>query len=268
MYQHFFELNRKSWNSRTSIHVNADFYDNKSFLEGRNSLKHIELGLLGDVNGKSILHLQCHFGQDSISLSRMGAEVTGVDFSEESIKTANQLAKELNVNTQFICCNIYDLPKYLNKKFDLVFTSYGVIGWLPDMNQWGNIISKFLKTNGRLIMVEFHPVVWMFDDDFSAIDYPYFNVKPFFEEENGTYADRNANLKQEFVMWNHSMSEVVNSLIKNGINILSLEEYNYSPYNCFKHCKKIDIEKFIIDRHQEKIPMTYSIVGKNNKTAN
>ena len=262
MYQHFFELNRKSWNSRTSIHVNADFYDNKSFLEGRNSLKHIELGLLGDVHGKSILHLQCHFGQDSISLSRMGAKVTGVDFSEESIKTANQLAKELNVNTQFICCNIYDLPKYLNKKFDLVFTSYGVIGWLPDMNQWGNIISKFLKPNGRLIMVEFHPVVWMFDDDFSAIDYPYFNVKPFFEEENGTYADRNANVKQEFVMWNHSMSEVVNSLIKNGINILSLEEYNYSPYNCFKHCKRIDIEKFIIDRHQEKIPMTYSIVGK------
>ena len=113
--------------------------------------------------------MQSHFGQDSISLSRMGAEVTGVDFSEESIKTANQLAKKLNINTQFICCNIYDLPKYLNKKFDLVFTSYGVIGWLPDMNQWGNIISKFLKPNARLIMVEFHPVVWMFDDDFSVL---------------------------------------------------------------------------------------------------
>ena len=106
--------------------------------------------------------------------SRSNRIFQGVDFSEESIKTANQLAKELNVNTQFICCNIYDLPKYLNKKFDLDFTSYGVIGWLPDMNQWGNIISKFLKPNGRLKMVEFHPVVWMFDDDFSAIDYPLF----------------------------------------------------------------------------------------------
>jgi 2-polyprenyl-3-methyl-5-hydroxy-6-metoxy-1,4-benzoquinol methylase len=115
--------------------------------------KSIELELLGNVKGLSILHLQCHFGQDSLSLARMGAHVTGIDLSDKAIKTAQELNAELHLNAEFICSDIYDLPQHLNKQFDIVFTSYGTIGWLPDLNKWAQIIHHFLKPEGKFIFV-------------------------------------------------------------------------------------------------------------------
>ena len=188
----YLEINRQSWNNRTDTHLKSEFYDLKNFKKGRTSLNSIELELLGDLSGKSILHLQCNFGQDTISLSRLGAEVVGVDLSDKAIKSAKQLSKETSSNTTFICCDIYDLPRYLDQRFDIVFTSYGTIGWLPDLNKWAEIISRFLKPNGQFVFVEFHPVVWMFDDNFEKIDYRYFNSGAIIESESGTYADKNA----------------------------------------------------------------------------
>ena len=122
-----------SWNNRTDAHVKSEFYDLEGFINGKTSLNDIELKLLGDLNGKTILHLQCHFGQDSISLSRLGAEVTGIDLSDKAInKEAKQIASDLKTNTNFICCDLYDLPNQLDEQFDIIFTSYGVIGWLPE----------------------------------------------------------------------------------------------------------------------------------------
>ena len=158
----YLEINRKSWNNRVDVHLKSDFYDVEGFLKGESSLNDIELGLLGDIKGKSILHLQCHFGQDTISLGRLGANVTGVDLSDKAIDHAKILAGKANVNATFICCDIYDLPAHLNEQFDIIFTSYGVIGWLPDMNKWAQIISNYLKPNGKFVFVEFHPIVWMF----------------------------------------------------------------------------------------------------------
>ncbi|MGB3236148.1 MAG: class I SAM-dependent methyltransferase, partial [Ferruginibacter sp.] len=139
----YIEINKNSWNIRTAVHLKSEFYDQENFLNGQTSLNDIELNLLGNIEGKSILHLQCHFGQDSISLSRLGAKVTGVDLSDKAIEAARQIAKETNENTNFICCNIYDLPKFLNQQFDIVFTSYGTIGWLPHLGKWANIISQY-----------------------------------------------------------------------------------------------------------------------------
>src|SRR5436189_4993553 len=130
----YVELNRRAWNMRTTYHVQSSFYHVKEFTKGESSLNAIELALLGDIKGKSILHLQCHFGQDSLSLARMGAKVTGVDLSDKSIEKAKELNKQLDLDADFICCNIYDLPNHLTKEFDIVFTSYGTIGWLPDLN--------------------------------------------------------------------------------------------------------------------------------------
>ena len=142
------EINRQAWNIKTAIHIDSDFYDNDSFLKGRNTLNSIELDMLGDVHGKSILHLQCHFGQDSISLARMGAEVTAVDLSEKAIENARIFSKQLGFDVNFICSDIYDLPEILDQKFDIVFTSYGVIGWLPDLDSWAQLISNYLKPHG------------------------------------------------------------------------------------------------------------------------
>ncbi len=255
------EINRKSWNNRVDAHLASDFYNVKGFLKGQTSLNEIELNLLGDISGKSILHLQCHFGQDSISLQRLGAKVTGVDFSDKAIESANKLAKETKADVTFICCNVYDLPNYLNEQFDIVFTSYGTIGWLPDLNKWATIVSKFLKPKGKFVFVEFHPVVWMFNDNFDKIAYTYQNTGAILESETGTYADRNADIKQEYVMWNHGMSEVLNNLITNGLEINLLDEYDYSPYNCFKETIEFEPKKYRIKHLENKIPMVYGVLA-------
>ena len=255
----YVDINRKSWNAKTDIHIQSAFYDVEGFLKGNNSLKEIELNLLGDVSGKSILHLQCHFGQDSISLSRMGAKVTGVDLSDVAIDRAKAFAEQTNSDTKFICCNIYDLPQQLDEKFDIVFTTYGTIGWLPDIDEWAKLIARYLKKGGQLIFAEFHPVVWMYDDNFEKISYNYFNTGAILETYNGTYAEQSADLSQEYVMWNHGIGEVLNALIKNNLEIKSFEEFNYSPYDCFKHTFENEPGKFRIKMFEDKIPMVYAL---------
>lgn len=265
--QKYLEINRQSWNNRTDIHIQSEFYDQAGFLKGKNSLNDIELNLLGNIKGKSILHLQCHFGQDTISLGRLGADVTGVDLSDKAIDRAKQIAKDTNSNAKFICCDVYDLPNHLNEKFDVVFTSYGTIGWLPDLDKWAKIISRFLKPNGQFVFVEFHPVVWMFDDNFDKISYRYFNSGAIIETENGTYADKKADITQSYVMWNHGLSEVINSLISNGLEINALDEFDYSPNNCFQNTLEFEPNKFRIEHLNNKIPMVYSVIAtnKNNR---
>ncbi len=255
----YIDINRESWNNKTEIHIKSDFYNLQGFLNGQTSLNSIELNLLGPVKGKTILHLQCHFGQDSISLSRLGAEVTGVDLSDKAIEYANKLATDTQSHARFICCNLYDLPKHLNEKFDLVFTSYGTIGWLPDLNRWANIVSQFLKPGGQFVFAEFHPVVWMFDNHFESIAYRYFNSGPIIETESGTYADRKAEITQQYVMWNHSLSEVLNSLIQNKLEITAFNEFDYSPYNCFQKTIEFEPGKFRIEHLNDKIPMVYAL---------
>jgi 2-polyprenyl-3-methyl-5-hydroxy-6-metoxy-1,4-benzoquinol methylase len=257
----YIEINRKAWNECTEVHLQSEFYDMKGFLKGNSSLNPIELELLGDVSGKSILHLQCHFGQDSISLSRMGAEVTGVDFSDKAIDSAREIAQQTDSSTQFICCDIYDLPNHLDKKFDIVFTSYGTIGWLPDLDKWAKIVSKYLKPGGQFVFAEFHPVVWMFDDSFEKVAYTYCNSGAIIESENGTYADKSAEIKKDYVGWNHGLSEVLNSLISNGLELNSLNEFDYSPYNCFQNTIEVEPKKFRIKHLDNKIPMVYSILA-------
>jgi 2-polyprenyl-3-methyl-5-hydroxy-6-metoxy-1,4-benzoquinol methylase len=154
--------NKDSWNKRTLAHVDSEFYDNESFIQGRNSLNEIELPFLQDIKGKRVVHLQCHFGQDTISLARMGAEVTGIDLSNEAIDQARKLAEQCKVNAEFICCDVFDTLQHVAEKFDVVFASYGTIGWLPDINKWAHIVSSLLKPGGKLVFAEFHPVVWMY----------------------------------------------------------------------------------------------------------
>ncbi|MGV0922206.1 class I SAM-dependent methyltransferase [Empedobacter tilapiae] len=258
----YIEINKQSWNNRTEAHLKSDFYNLEEFIKGATSLNSIELDLLGDIKGKSILHLQCHFGQDTISLNRLGANVIGIDLSDKAIESARKIAIDTNSTAEFICCDLYDIENHLDKQFDIVFTSYGTITWLPDLDQWGKLISKFLKPNGKFVFAEFHPVVWMFDDNFDKIGYNYFNVESIIETENGTYADRNADISQSYVTWNHSMSKVITSLIDNGMELKQFQEYDYSPYNCFNKTFEFEPKKYRIKHLENKIPMVYSIVAK------
>lgn len=257
----YIEINRKSWNHNTPVHIASRFYDQEGFINGRNTLNEIELILLGDVSGKSILHLQCHFGQDSLSLERMGAMVTGADFSDIAIDEARKAAHALDLPAKFICSDIYQLPSVLDEKFDLVFTSYGTIGWLPDLNKWASVISHFLKPGGKFVFAEFHPVVWMFDNEFKTIAYSYFNTGPIHDTHSGTYADRQASVEQQYISWDHGIGEVLSSLIGQKLEIASFTEFDYSPYNCFRNTIEIEPGKFQIEGLGRMIPMVYALTA-------
>jgi len=256
-------INKETWNQRTEVHFDSDFYDNKAFIAGRNSLNSIELDLLGDVTGKSILHLQCHFGQDTIQWTRQGCTpATGVDLSDKAIDRARELAKICNSNAEFVCSDIYELPQNHEGQYDIVFTSYGTIGWLPDINKWAEVVNHFLKPGGKFLIVDFHPALWMFDNDFTKVCHRYFNTEPIIEEE-GTYTDGDEKLNAKCISWNHGLGEIIMSLINQGLHISSVTEYDYSPYDCFgDHTVKVAERKYRLKSMDDKLPMVYAIMAE------
>jgi len=263
----YIKKNKHAWNQRTPVHINSAFYDLPAFIEGKSSLKQPELVLLGDIRGKSVLHLQCHFGQDTLSMARMGAQTTGIDLSDHAIEEARKLNTGLGLDASFICCDLYSLPDHLDEQFDIVFTSYGTIGWLPDLNRWAAVINRFLKKDGRFIMVEFHPVVWMFDNDFTHIRYSYFNTEAIEEPLENTYADRTAILHGEEVSWNHSLDEVLGSLLNNNLQLTGFKEYDYAVYNCFSNMEIAGEDVFRIKSAGDRLPLMYSVTAKKQHAA-
>jgi len=234
--QKAFETNRETWNKKVAIHAASDFYAMEDFKSGKTSLNHYELEALGNVSGKSMLHLQCHFGQDTLSWARMGAYCTGIDISEEGIKLAKELSKELELDVRFVCCNVLDTSQHVSERFDIVFTSYGTIGWLPDLKPWAQMISERLIPGGMFYMVEFHPIAWMFDYTVSppVLKYGYHQKEAIYEEYEGTYAeDGQTKMMSKEYGWNHSLGEVVNSLVEAGLTIDYLNEHDASPYDVF-----------------------------------
>jgi len=259
MSEDYLDINRESWNARTELHFDSEFYDNSSFLKGRSSLNSIELDLLGHVSGKKILHLQCHFGQDTISLSRMGAKCTGIDLSDTAIEKAKELAAHSGEDVRFIASDVYGLESVLDESFDMVFTTYGTIGWLPDLDKWAGVIDKFLKPGGTFIFAEFHPVVWMFSNDFSRIEYSYFNRQEIVEESDESYSEGKLMQSVKEVSWNHDLGEVFESLLGRDFQITAFHEFDYSPYSCFKDMVESEPGKFQIKQFAGKIPLVYSL---------
>jgi SAM-dependent methyltransferase len=259
IFDAYFEANKHGWNIKTAVHEKSLFYKVDAWKAGASSLNEIELRELGDVQGKKLLHLQCHFGQDTLSWARLGAQVTGCDLSDAAIDLARKHAKNLNITARFVACNLYDLPLYLRGKFDIVFTSYGTIGWLPDLDRWAAVVAHFLKRGGIFYIADFHPVVWMMDEDMAHLKYPYHNAGVIETEQTGSYADREAAIQYKEYGWNHSLSEVVNSLIRHGLRIEFLNEYPYSPYNCFSNTVEGPDGNFRIKGLEDVLPMVYSI---------
>ncbi|MBI3137696.1 MAG: class I SAM-dependent methyltransferase [Sphingobacteriales bacterium] len=258
-YNPYFEANKKLWNQRTLVHKESSFYNREGFVKGEQALTPIELGELTNVAGKKMLHLQCHFGMDSLDWARRDVRVTGVDLSDEAIKEARQLNEELGMEARFICCNVYDLKEHLDDQFDIVFSSYGTIGWLPDLDRWAELIAYYLKPGGLFYFAEFHPVVWMFDDEFTHIKYAYENRELIIVENQGTYTDRDAAIVGKEYSWNHSISEVLNALIRAGLKLEWCNEHLYSPYPCFKNMTETGKGKWEIRGMEGKLPMVYSL---------
>lgn len=251
----YIKINKESWDKRTAIHVESEFYDVPGFLAGKNTLKEVEIAELGDVNGKTLLHLQCQFGLDTLSWARLGAQVTGVDLAPIAIDTANRLNEQTGLGGRFICSDIYSFGETATQKYDIVFTSYGVLCWLPCLDKWAATVAKSLKLGGIFYIAEFHPIF----DLISGYSY-FYNPEPEIEEQ-GTYTENDTGETSTLVTWGHPLSNVVNALIKGGIQITQLNEYPYSPYNCFKNMTEREQGKFYFSHSGHDTPLIYTIKG-------
>jgi SAM-dependent methyltransferase len=218
--------NKRAWDLRTKVHLGTAFYDVESFKRGRNSLLPLEREELGDVSGRSLLHLQCHFGMDTLSWARLGAQVTGVDFSEEAIMRARALAGEVGLDANFVCANLYDLPSVLEGQFDIVVSTYGIIGWLPDLDRWARVIAHFLKPGGKFCIVEIHPFISLFEEVGGELklDGSLFDSGPYETESVVTYADGAALPPHPEHNWLWPLSKVVTALCDAGLRIDRLRE--------------------------------------------
>lgn len=254
----YLNANRAYWNHLANHHFDSEFYDTNSFRQGRNTLNEIELPLLGDVNQQKGLHLQCHFGQDTLSLARMGAQMTGVDLSNVAIEKARQLNTELGLDAQFVESNVLNIDAHLSEPFDFIFTSYGTIGWLPKVDRWAQLIAQFLKPGGRFIFADFHPVVWMMDEAFGFVKYPYFNEETIYEETTTSYGGAENKEKLGSYSWNHDFGEVLGALLAAGLRIDHFSEYDYSPYDCFDRTVKTE-KGYQIKGLEGKLPMVYAL---------
>ena len=228
--------NRRLWDAWTKIHVGSEFYDVASFRNGERPIRvaDYEREEVGDVEGKTLLHLQCHFGLDTLSWARLGATVTGADFSDEAISAARALAAEVGLPARFIQSDLYDLPNALREEFDVVYTSCGVLGWLPDIAGWGRIAGQFIRPGGFLYVTEIHPVANVFENEGVTprelrLEYPYWSHRePLRFDVQGSYADRDAPTEGLVEYgWDHSLGEIVTSLADAGLRIDFLHEFDF-----------------------------------------
>ena len=252
----YFEMNRKGWDKRALAHFASEFYNVAGFLNGETSLREIELSELADVAGRSLLHLQCHFGLDTLSWARLGAKCTGVDISPVAIEKARYLNEQSELDAKFVCNDVYSFKRDTSEPFDIVFTSYGAICWLPDLDKWAKVISSNLGLGGTFYMAEFHPIYDLFSG------YAYFgNDKPDIENV-GTYTENGADTRSTLATWAHPLSQVISALIKAGIEIRRVNEYPFSPHNCFENMDEREPGRYYINHKGQDIPLVYTITGK------
>ena len=256
-------INRKWWNAVTPVHEASNFYALETFKKGKTSLQKTEIVELGNVRGKTMLHVLCHFGMDTLSWARRGAIVTGADISDTSIREAKRLSKELNIPATFIRSDIYDLPKKLQKKYDIVFASYGVLLWLPNLKKFAKIIKNFLNDGGTFYIIDVHPFTNMLSFEFEFF-YKYFDKGPYVDEDD-TYADWSKKVKGETYLWNHKMSDFLNALIDAGLKIEFIHEFPYTMYEQFEGLmKKNRMKQYILKDKKIEVPLLFSV--KASKT--
>jgi SAM-dependent methyltransferase len=229
----YMRQNRELWDELARVHSQPSaYYDVERFRAGELSLRSIEREEVGDVRGKSLLHLQCHFGLDTLSWARLGARVTGLDFSEAAIARARELATESGLDARFLCADINDLASGIGETFDIVFTSYGTIVWLPDLDRWASLISRSLCDGGMFYIVDGHPFSMALsnEDDPAVLKVagPYFHApEPTEMPPDHDYAVPGASPSLPSYEWSHSLGEIVTALAGAGLRIVFLHEFPY-----------------------------------------
>lgn len=255
------EINRASWDEVTPIHVASSFYGVEEFRRGGGTLRPFELAEMGPLSGLELLHLQCHFGLDTLTLARAGAVVTGLDFSAPAVTTARALAAEVGLDAaRFVTADVYDAREVLEGGFDVVYTGKGALCWLPDMERWAGVVASLLRPGGFVYLVEYHPLLFSLADEELAFEYPYFNEGPIRIEDEADYAEPGARLTNSVTIeWAHPISEVVTALVSEGLELEFLHELPECGYRRFPFLVELEPRGWVAPPHMPQLPMTYSL---------
>lgn len=261
--------NNALWDEWASIHAGSAFYDLEGFKRGGIRLRPEELDEIGDVAGRELLHLQCHFGIDTLSWARLGARVTGADFSERAIELARSLAEELGFpDARFLRSDLYDLPSVLDGDFDIVYTAAGVLGWLPDVRRWAEVVAHFVRPGGRFFIREIHPVAQALQDEGVApgelrLAYPYWEHEaPLTFPVQGSYADPTAKVTAPFEHgWDHGLGEIVTALVEAGLQIERLREFPFLDWKLDFLVESPDGRFRLPEGMPGELPLSFSILA-------
>ncbi|MFF2007452.1 class I SAM-dependent methyltransferase [Streptomyces sp. NPDC058195] len=260
------EANRAHWDERVPIHAGSEFYDLASFRAGKEALRDFELAEVGDVTGRSLLHLQCHIGVDTLSWARHGAaQVVGLDFSEPAVETARSLARELGFSQDraaFVAADVHDAAQAVpDSSYDIVYTGIGALNWLPDIGRWAETAASLVAPGGFLYLAEFHPMTDSLDDETGTkVAYDYFSRDAWVDETPGTYADFDApTVHNRSVEWTHPIGEVVSALAATGLRIEFLHEHDASLFARFPTLERQDDGFYRFPADRPRIPLMYSI---------
>jgi SAM-dependent methyltransferase len=256
-------LNRAMWDERVPIHVASDFYDVPGFLAGASALRAFELDEVGDVDGITLVHPQCHFGLDTLSWARRGARVTGLDFSGPAVEAARRLAGDAGIEAEFVESDVYAAVEALGgRRFDLVYTGLGAVNWLPDIERWATVMAALVAPGGRFYLAEFHPFSAVFADEDLTVAYPYFHTEPLEWDEPGTYADLQApTVNNRSVEWNHGVGAVVSALIAAGLRIEFLHEHDHTPFPRWPFLARAEGGIYRLPEGMPSLPLMYSLLA-------
>lgn len=254
-------LNRANWDARVPIHASSRFYDVPGFVAGRSCLREFELAEVGDVDGRTLLHLQCHIGTETLSWARLGATVTGLDFSAPALDTARAVAEQIGAtDARFVESDVYEAATALEgQTFDIVYTGLGALCWLPDLERWARTAASLVKPGGFLYLAEFHPFCDILADDGKTIEFDYFSTEPRVWEEDATYTD-GASLSEHAVSvdWQHGIGDVVSALLAADLRIELLHEHDYSLFPRFPDML-VEGRRYLLPPGRPRVPMMYSI---------
>jgi SAM-dependent methyltransferase len=265
-------INHANWESRVPHHASSDEYGLDRY---RNDPYHLssvvrfDLPRLGDIAGLDVVHLQCHIGTDTLSLARLGATVTGLDFSGSALDEARRLSAEAGPRIDYVESDVYDAPSVLGpERFDLVFTGIGALCWLPDVRRWAEVVADLLRPGGRLFLREGHPVIWAMDDPrpdgLVALEYPYFETEGVSFSEDVTYVGHDEPLAApEIVSFNHGLAEIFNALWSAGLEITAFEEHDSVPWPALgDQMEDIGGGEFRLIDRPERLPHSYTLQAR------
>ena len=262
-------LNRANWNERTRVHAASDFYDVAGFKAGRITLSRFERAGVGDVRGKSLLHLQCHFGLDTLSWARLGAKATGIDISDDAIQLARDLNDEVGLDARFVRSDVYDLPQVLDAEFDIVYTAMGVLAWLPDLDGWARVVSRYLKPGGLFYLLEIHPTSQVFDDETTVNSHRDLRVRyGYFPDPEGlpfsggapSYAGDEP-IESPCHEWQHSIAEILTALLRAGLRLTSFAEHPATLYRQFPGMTQGDDGLWRLPFDGDSLPLVFELTA-------